>query len=350
MAAISNDRPFYLAQNRGLQTAMPHDELLHPERNRSIAADSATETQYFGFSVPEARIHALGYLWHHPNLKVLSGGLYVWRGIKPNIVYSELCDVRTYMSDTAISADLHSYRLDNGYGVAVIEPLKRHRMTYTDHVRDNHVDLRYEAVLPPVMFGDGNHFEQPVRATGELVLRGRRYEVDCYSVRDRSWGKARAEESMVLPPYSWMVGVFGSDFAFNLGVFDQVEGNPELEFPFVMPMAKTLVGGWLHRDGKLGRIVEASKRVVRSSQILLPTYVEFTAVDEHRRNLHVRGTLVAANNWQVSANTNFVVCLMRWECEGLVAYGDCQEGLWNDYLNRYGIGRLFADITGGEAR
>ena len=50
---MSADDPFFLAQNLALGVAQARDNLLHPERNALITADSATETQYFGFSIPE---------------------------------------------------------------------------------------------------------------------------------------------------------------------------------------------------------------------------------------------------------------------------------------------------------
>ena len=333
---MAEDKPFFLAQNSGLGVARPEDDLLHPEQNALVDDVSCTETQYFGFSVPEARIHGIGYLWHHPKLKTLTGGVYAWRGIKPNLMYSELTDVRCFMSDAAIANDLHEYRLVNGYGVRVVEALKHHHLTYTDASRNNHIDLHYEALQAPVMFGDGKHFEQPMRVTGELVLRGQRYEVNGYNVRDRSWGKPRSETHQPVPAYSWLTGVFSPEFSFNCGVFDQAAGNPELAGTrFALPLERTLSGGWVQRDGKLARIVKATKRVVRLPDMLLPTYLELDAIDELERPLHLRGSMIAANNWSITPNINFVVCLMRWECEGLVAYGDCQEGVWSDYVNAF---------------
>ena len=74
-----DDLPFTLTQNTGFGTAGPEDELLHPESFRDVKDDSATETQYFGFSIPEQRIHATCQLWHHPDLHVVTGGLFVFR-------------------------------------------------------------------------------------------------------------------------------------------------------------------------------------------------------------------------------------------------------------------------------
>lgn len=328
-----SEKPFYIAQNQGFAGISAKDELLHPEAFADVKADSATETQYLGFSVPEANIHALCYTWHHHNLKSVTGGLYVWQGIKHYMPAAELCDVRAFMSDRALANNLHEYRLDNGYGVRVVEPLKTLHMTYEDAARHNAVDLEYTALAEPVMFGDGKHFEQPMRVRGTLTLRGERYEVNSFNIRDRSWGKPRPEDNMPLPPVSWMTGVFNEDFAFNCNVLDQADQNTELQNTrFALPVEKTLNGGWLRRDGVVARIVRARKRVEREPGTCLPRVIDLEFEDEKGRTIKARGQLHAACPWQVWPNMIFMVCSMRWDCEGLTTYGDCQEAYWNDYL------------------
>lgn len=331
---VSEEKPFFLSQNAGFIPATDAAEFLHPERNAKVADDSVTETQYFGFSVPEERIHALCYLWHHPRLKVVSGGLMAWQGIKPVAQYCEIHDYRIYQSDACLKNDLREFRFDNGYGVKVIEPLKRMHVTYEDKTRQNAIDLQVQAVQPPVLFADGNHFEQAMRVTGKLVMRGRTYAVNCFNIRDRSWGKPRPERHMPLPPMSWMTAVFHEDFAVTCCAMDQASRNTELRgTPFEMPDEKTLNGSWLYRDGKLGRVVSATKRVERDPRTRLPMKVEFSVTDEFDRKVDVRGTLVASNGaCPVWANSYQHHPLMRWECEGMVTHGDCQEAMWNDYL------------------
>lgn len=57
------------------------DKDLHeaPQGNNSA---ELTETRLFGFSVPEARIHALLDTWVHPNLGVMSSGAFVAQGMR----------------------------------------------------------------------------------------------------------------------------------------------------------------------------------------------------------------------------------------------------------------------------
>lgn len=330
----AKDKPFFISQNSGFGKAEAKDELLHPEANSKVSAASLTETQYFGFCVPEERIHGYSYLWHHPNLRTVGGGILAWRGHKHTATHSELCDYRDYMSDAVLANDLHDYRLENGYGVKVIEPLKRHHLTYADAKRNNIVDLHYEAVMPPAMFANGNHFEQALKVTGELVLRGKRYDVNCYCTRDRSWGKPRPEDNLPIPPGSWMVGVFNDDFAFSCNIADQASSSPELvNSGIAVPDDKSLYGGWLWRDGKLGCAAKAKKRIVRHPHTRIPTYVEIELTDDMGRTVLIRGTAVASNAWQPWTNIFMPIVMMRWECDGLVAHGDLQEGIWNDYLN-----------------
>ncbi|MBR9908732.1 MAG: hypothetical protein GYB33_00080 [Gammaproteobacteria bacterium] len=329
---MSEVKPFFLTPNPGFGQATEKDDLLHPEKNSLVDHDSLTETQYFGFSVPEAGIHALCYMWHRPNMGIVTGGAWVWKGFKDSVVHSELCDLRTY-KDTALNNDLHEYRLNNGYGVKILEPLKRFHMTYADPAANNSIDIILQAVSPVVMFADGNHFEQAMHAKGELVLRGERYEVDSYNIRDRSWGKPRPEDNMPLPPTSWMTATFNENFSINCNVFDQVSRAPELQgSKFAFADENTVNGGWIFRDGKVGRIVAAKKQISRAKGTLLPEFVELEASDDLGRTVKMTGTLVCSCNWYTWANVRMAISLMRWECEGMVTHGDCQEAMWNDYL------------------
>jgi hypothetical protein len=329
---VHEDKPFWFKQNNILLEAEPKDDLLHPERNKLTTADSATETQYFGFCVPEARIQAFCYLWHHPNLRVLSGGLFVWQGNKPTVVHGELCDFRNFMNDSALSRDLNDYTLDNSYSVKIVKPLELYLLRYSDPARSNTVALQIEALQAPVMFGDGNHFEQPMKVTGDLTLRGSQYRVNCFTVRDRSWGRPRPEDNPAVPAVSWMSGVFEKGFSFCVTVFDQKDTSLELSGMLAKPLHDTLVAGWVYREGRLGAVVEAHKRVIRSPALYIPTYIELELVDEHDRRIHLRGTSVASTVWQVWSNTLLPICQMRWECEEMTAYGECQEGNFNDHF------------------
>lgn len=332
----SPQRPFFLAKNDSLRLATDVDDYLHPEQNAKVSGDSLTETQYLGIHVPEHNIHGMGYLWHHPNLKVVSGGIWVYRGINTSMIDSEMIDVRLFMNDSPLQNDLHRYRLDNGYGVEVVKPLQHLHMTYEDAARGNSADLHYTAVTPAAMFGDGNHFEQTLRIEGKLELRGTAYKVSTYNIRDRSWGKLRPEDPLALPPTSWITCTFNDDLSFNCNVFDHASGNPEIVGRFDMADENALNGGWICRKGVFKRIVQARKKVRREPGTHIAQEVDLEMIDEEGVALRVRGRLLASSPWNTWPNVKMVISLMRWESDdGLVGHGDCQEPIWTDYSRAF---------------
>lgn len=334
MSNTKNDKEFFmLAKNHGGFTdCLPKDDLLHPEDNAACSADTLTETQYFGLNIPEENIHGLCYLWHHPNLGIVTGGVWIWQGIKSNHLSAELHDMRSFMSDRVLENDLHKFTLDNGYGVEILEPLKRFRATYSDVSRDNSLDVTYTALMPPVKFGDGMHFEQAMKAEGTLTLRGKTYQVNSRTIRDRSWGTPRPEDNMPLPPVSWVNAAFGDDFFVNLIAFDHPDTNPVWKDHFDFSADMAFKAGWVYRDGKLQEIISCVKKTSHDAQTWLPTHVDMDLVLANGEALKVSGEMIAASHWSAWINSDVALCLAKWRCEGKTGYGDVQEARWNDHL------------------
>jgi hypothetical protein len=327
--------PFFLQANEGFASYSEADDLLHPEVNSKEPGDSLTETQYLGFNIPEHDIHGLGYLWHHPNLGVVTGGAWAFQGIKKHILTSEIFDFTAYMSDRVLKDNLHDYRFENGYGVKVVEPLKQLHMTYADTARKNAIDITFSAITAPVMFGSGMHFEQGLKTSGQLTLRGKEYEVNGFSIRDRSWGQLRPETAMNLPPMTWMTGVFNEDFMFNCSAFDHPDADPEWKGHFDLPASAALKGGWIYKDGVVTEIKSIMKRTVHDPETLFPDTIEMEITDSAGAKYNIKGKITAACSWAAWPKFAFPVCLTRWECNGLVGYGDSQEAQWPDYVNKF---------------
>jgi hypothetical protein len=331
---VSSDyKPFYSVRNRGFVPAAAADELLHPAVNAGIVGDSLTETQYFGLCMPEERIHGVFYCWHRPNLGIVSGGVWVWQGMKPLALACEMYDWRDCMSDAVLKSDLQTFQLENGYGVTVLEPLKKHRVVYRDAARGNAVDLEYEALAPPVVFGDGTHLEQGMRVRGDLQLAGKCYKVNCYNIRDRSWGKLRPEAHAPIPAVSWLTGVFNDRFFFNCTAFDHPDLNPCWKGAFPGFCAdRVLIAGWIHKDGELSEIVECRKRTVYNPATLIPETIEMTVRDSRGRCYVFRGEILAASTRAMWPNMNVALCMTRWECSGLIGHGDAQDIQSHDFV------------------
>lgn len=326
---------FMLKKNEGgfsLDNGSMADELLHPAENKAFSGDSLSETQYFSISVPEENIHGLIYCWHRPNLKIVTGGVWIWQGVKKSHLTSELFDFKTYMNDSVLANDLYKYRFENGLGVEVIEPAKCFHVTYADDARGNALDLHYVAATPLVKFGDGAHFEQGMRVEGELKLRGKSYQVKCFNVRDRTWASMRSEISQPIPPVSWMTCAFSEDFYFGIIAYDHPELHPDWAGIFDFPAEKVLKSGWIYRDGELLEVVSCRKLTTHDGASLFPTEVRLEITDNKGKTYHIKGTAMAASNWSAWLNCDVVISLYRWECDGLVGHGDLQEARWTDYL------------------
>lgn len=257
---VDTKKAFWEAKNTGFLEATPDCDRLHPDAREQEPSPELTETQYLGFNIPEEEIHALCYIWHHPNLGVVTGGAWAWQGVKRHTLQCELFDMLTYVDDECLSGDLHDVELPNGYRSTMLEPLRKFRIRYSDESRKNSFEIEHEAIMEPMVLSTGMHLEQAMKTRGTLRLRGREYEVDGYTVRDRSWGQARREAHLNAPPIAWMTSIFGDDFAFGTTAFDSEDTDPEWKGVMEIPGGDPVRGGWVYRDGELVPVLSAVKR------------------------------------------------------------------------------------------
>lgn len=334
MTAELGSKAFWDEKNTSFIAATPDCDLLHPQFRTGNPSPALSETQYFGFSVPEQDIHAMTYLWHHPNLGVATGGAWAWRGRKTDVLQSELFAWTAFADDGMLASDLWDYQFDNGYHVETLEPLRRHRLRYSDTARGNAFDIETEALMEPMVLETGLHFEQAIRVRGTLTLRGDTYDVDCTNIRDRSWGQSRSEAHAPTPPMDWMTGVFGDDFIFGATAFDDPDLDPDWKGNLALPGGDATKGGWVLREGRLIPVVRVRKVTRRDTSTLMPISVEALITDAHGGEYRIEGHVVAANRISAWPTMNTWVCLTRWECDGRICHGDLQEVQWHDFTHQ----------------
>jgi hypothetical protein len=317
----------------GFGTVTDQDEFLH---GTGPEGDSLTETWYWGFNVPQARINCYVYCWVHPNLEVVSAGLFIYRGIKRQHLAAELFDLPAFLSAKVIG-DGSDIQLPNGMRMQVLDPLRHIHMTYADPGRDTEVDVHLTAVTAPIVRANSKHFEQVMRTRGDLMLRGERYEVDSFNVRDRSWGELRPETHAASPPYNWVTGVIESgDLAFNVGALDDPDHDPHWLEQYPISADQAFKDGWIWRDRRPLRLAHASKRVERETDSLRPTRIEIDMRDTDGEQLQIVGTPVAGLPWGGWHNVTCHLALVRWELDDQLAWGESMDVQWNDYVWRYG--------------
>jgi hypothetical protein len=313
----------------GFGTSTTADELFH---GTGEPGDALTETWFWNFHVPEAAINCYAYCWVHPNLKVVTAGLMLYKGLKRQHLESELFDIRDYMS-SALVGDGSDIQLPNGMRVEVVVPMKHIHLTFSDAARDTSIDVELNAIGSPIVRANGKHFEQVMHATGKLVLRGEQHEIDCYPVRDRSWGEQRPETHAPTPPYTWVTGTFGSDFAFNVGAHDDPALGPDWIGRFDPP-AKIFKDGWVVMHGEQRRIVRASKITHRELPLCRPLRHEYQFEDSTGEVHRLTGQVIAQSNWSGWSNMNCHLGLVEWDWNGRKGWGETQEVQWNEYVWR----------------
>ena len=337
MAGTDQSTSFFMVPHAaGFGPSTEADDLLHREMNREVSDPALTETQFLGFSVPEAAIHSLNYLWVPPNLELLTGGVWAWQGIKRSQLAAELFDMRQFLDDEPIrKGDLADYELPMGYRVKVLQPLEKIHIAYDDPVRHNAFDVTLTAVMPPAMVASGKHFDQAMRTEGHVVLRGRRHRVDGYTVRDRSWGEVRPEDPRPVPPMHWVTGVFSDDFAVHMMGIDHPSTEPFWRdaFPDAGALA-ALSRGWVWHHGELTGL-ESSRlatRWDRDTGYPVAHTLEITATNG--REYALTGTITASCSWNTWSNVSMLISLCRWECDGRTGWGDSQTAVWSDFVHR----------------
>jgi hypothetical protein len=295
----------------------PQDDYLHPP-----ADDDRwyTETYWFSLDDPERGLSAQFYPVIRPNLGVaaLLVAVYVpGRDAPWTIPYWRPqwhLPVPGFEGDTLSIAGL-SYE--------ILEPLNRFRVTYDDPGLFT-ADLVFEGVADIHVAHPGavyaGHLDHPCRVTGEIMLGGTRIDLDCFGMRDRSWGPRTDEKRSARASYLYGIA---ADSGFL--VIDLVDRDP----PAVL--------GYLDRDGKRGKIASASIERTDDAMGRIET-VRVTAEDEHGRTLETSG--IARNHFAMQANPHQFAWMTMVEWDGGKWHGEFQDVWGPDSLSRMNAAAL----------
>ena len=171
----------------------PEDDDFHDEEMSDRWWE--TETCWFSWNIPERKLGGWTYCQARPNAHLCNGGAWVWDG---GASYPWELLYRAEYSGLQLppreERDMRDFEWPNGVHVRALEPLRRYAVTYSDPGALE-LELEFEAIMAPnphptgvVPFLKGAHFDQAGHVTGVMVLRDEEVPIDCFSVRDRSWG------------------------------------------------------------------------------------------------------------------------------------------------------------------
>ena len=283
------------------------DDAFHPP-----TSDTATwiETMWFPFWVPEEGLSASVRVWFSPNAGQQGGAVAGWSGQSKGLFGDRWTEPFTG------APDLTNLQLGRGLHIECLEPLTRYRIR--QQTETFKLDIEFHAIMPPNpvppeespgMFA--GHIEQPGRVIGELTFRGRTLAIDCYSIRDRSWGPRQMPDELRLG------NTHGT--ARDFGFFTYVNPTPD--------GAEKITSGYLLRDGVSARIVSG----LRETRWLddLPTSLRLTAKDAAGRELVAEGECMNVMASNAGNGVYAVLNLVRWEHDEGVAWGENHD-IWSE--------------------
>ena len=212
--------------------------------------------------------------------------------------------------------DLADCKLPTGVSIRVIESCKSYALGYDDGDRLQ-ASLRFDGVMPPEpltavgsTFGSAHHFDQFGRVTGALILHGEKIAIDCFGMRDRTWG-TRPEDRPRQAAY--VTGAADAAHSF-------------LAVTNIRPDGDQVAYGFLRRDGETVSLASGERRVERDPATGWVTHIRIAARDNAGRELLATGVPVS----RIILNRHTFIdinSLIRWDLNGVVAWGEDQD-MW----------------------
>jgi hypothetical protein len=218
-----------------------------------------------------------------------------------------------------------------------------YQLTYGDPDGDEiSIALTFTAIMPPLATANagpaGGHLDQVGQFEGRIVLRGETIPVlNTYGAHDRSWGSRSQFSQYLMSSGNFKASESPYFFAASENVaFQGIAANVTPEYPLLM--------GFLMRDGQVVRLKSGNREVLeRDESTGAPLRVLVTAVDEHGNELHAEGECV--NRLMVFLNEN--LCgwnsLVRWDIDGMVAWGEHHDNFSAHGMRRFARARMFGE-------
>ncbi|OFB36624.1 hypothetical protein BA059_22700 [Mycolicibacterium sp. (ex Dasyatis americana)] len=242
-----------------------------------------TETYWYSFFAPERSLGGWLYGGIRPNAGVTLGGCWIWdaSGTAPWEIpfYEQYHWLKRPVGGTAEGIDFPT-----GMSVRTSKPGMDYRVAYSDRDRVQ-VDLRFVAIERPVPLRAGtppypkaSHFDQTGRVTGSIALDGENIEIDCYAMRDRSWG-GRRERGFRPMGYTWMASADMSVLLYSRPLADGVGDE--------------IYAGYIRRGDNTTYVRNGVRRAERDSANGWITAMRFAVVDEAGEQLDVEGTTLS---------------------------------------------------------
>src|ERR1700712_1514683 len=240
-----------VARTPGKEAAV--DQLPQADRFYDDRDDSPywNESVWFSFSIPERKIHGLIQYYFRPAMGMLNGGPAMWDPTGTS-VWNCLHYNWSHLQPSPPGQQKFDMTALNSLSVKVLEPLKRYAISYD--LDGFEMDLEWTAIAPVHELKIGNrdqemtarfHIEQAGRMRGMVRRHGEAFPIDCFSMRDTSYGVRNYSE---MKSGGYFLGIAADSSFHAIVTGDGAEAS--------------VVGGYIWKDGTLASIVSGKRRVL----------------------------------------------------------------------------------------
>jgi len=294
------------------------------------------ETLAFPFAVPEANINGVIYVLTRPMLGVCMCDITLMDRI------TDLWEEQAYVDNQQhlpCPKSLLEFSLPNGLSLKATRPLKHYEIQY-DGIDDTRFKLDFVALHEPYDCNDpamdplaaqrngpawdsswSGHYEATYRITGELVLRGKRYAVDCVETGDRSWGQRPERDNGTM---IWWHAGFGDDLTVHLFTRHDIAHSNDFG---------ALVSGYVLDNGQVHGLVSAQG--AQEYRKAVPMGGQLAVTDVRGKTLHFTYSTVNSCYWAPYPSNTYLQASMRVNHNGRIGHGIQQLGLSRAYLGRH---------------
>lgn len=271
------------------------------------------ESVWFSFSIPEQGKHGFIQYYFRPNMGMLNGGPVMWDASGTN-TWDCLYYNWSHLQAIPAGAEKFAMTANNSLSVHVIEPLSRYSIRYD--YEDFKMELEWRAIGPLHELKSKDpgqqatqkfHMEQPGHLTGTIVRDGEVFNIDCFSMRDTSYGP-RNYASTAVGGYFWGIAAESAFHAIAKG-----EGAEQ-----------NVIGGFIWKDGELSSL-DSGTRYIEEFSRFGPKRVRFEATDQLGRTIHTTGHIDEGFVFTGYTDHTVVWSLTRWDWQGITHWGDNQE-------------------------
>ena len=310
----------------------PEDVRFHTPKD--VQYDWA-ETNFFSICIPEQNIQAWVYTIARPGVGAFVADVGAVNRVSNQLIDAIYMDIQQHLP---MPAKLEDYTLPNGLSVKTHNEPRDYHVHYQG-IDDTEFDWHVKGIMEPFDIHDptmdplasadtnqsgwgtayANHFDMVVRVTGTTKIRGRKFETDCITVMDQSWGP---RNERLLGGLGWFSACFGEDYSvMAIFSFD--------------PLAKDwaqfqLAHGFALINGKVRGLKSGRCRALRNGQYAIG--YELRVIDVDDREHVMTGSPVAQYPWSCYSNSHAKVSLVRWFANGREGYGQGQENWAMDRL------------------